>query len=1052
MATWKEKYNKKYNHPKDASHTLTSISKDTGVSKRGLQKIYNKGIGAWKTNIGSVRLKKDFSKNPNTSKYPRKSRLGKEQWAMARVYSAVMGGKASKVDAKELKMQMGGSVDNIIECYTCTWSWKESEGGDDKYVCHKCGTDNTEKYMDYENNNFDRVDFYEGYYKNLSPSDFDVMRKGGNIEISIENGAVDVSDEADVLTGGFFKKGGKTVFNPIGDKIRLLKSEGYPQKQAVAIALDMKDRGKFEKGGETDFNPDGQIKDKIVHASGQAGGMLVGKRHSKGGIKAFNKSTGQPLEMEGGEVVITRDAVSDPKKRSFNGKMMTNRQILSAINESGGGVSFADGGEVPNDLMFDCNAEYEYGGKTMCGKDLAYAMGGVTTAIVTDPNEAMSDLQSTYGFRDVFEFGGEISSDVKEKLNALKSSDVESRNYEAYKEYFIVYENAKKYNLPIEEGKGKDKILFDTHFFIRTSDPKIEDDDGLANAFKIQFGRSEMQYFGYAQVEKLFALEGELIESGGDAKVLGQSNVISKLSVRKYYDDDYVYFEANNFLELAEGFSKLTMRSQDFKIFADFTDGTSNVYICNIEGYLRQPTGWKKRYYFGFKNVKKRVNDFFQLFQKNLRVTDVNIIPFLTGLTEASLKSQADKEELEKQQRKEKAEKRKQQKLLDENVLNLSNEFSFLNKAFGTEDGEYKDFLKDALDTDFSVEHQKAKKDLKTFATLLQNFNGSKDAETRALILKEMSKLEEKIEKAENKFLVNTMYTTDLLTPVGLLNYYFTQTTQSPVSSLDKACKLPTPNGEESKLPLSAYLNVRTFQFKKWFGDWESAYETNNYNGCSIMIDEDTKEPKMYFHGVRKFTGQRSNGAMGSGVTRPYGSFNPTKFNASYFADNEEYAKFYSGISENLPKSIQGEGFVYSVFLNVRNPIDLFPLGLKCSYKNLKDYLLVKYGVEIQYNNKVLKGLGNDVNKKNNTWVYIRNDESIIEIFKNYGYDGIFQIGDIPKYDKKGNLIEDRSKWIQDNEYLTFYPNQVKSVQVKKSFYMSIFDDIRFKKGGYVCI
>jgi len=249
MATWKEKYNKKYQYKKNKSHNLSDISKDTGVSRSGLQKIYNKGIGAYKTNPQSVR--------PNVT--------SKEQWAMARVYSSVMGGKASKIDKKELNM---------------------------------------------------------------------------------------------------------------------------------------------EKGGSTDFNPDGKIKDKIVHASGDAGGMLVGKRHSNGGIKALNKSTGQPLEMEGGEVVITRNAVSDNKKRSFNGKMLTNRQILSEINESGGGVSFADGGKVPNDVKFDCNAEYEYGGKTMCGKDLAYALGGVTTAIVTDPNEAMADLQSTYGFGDVYAKGG----------------------------------------------------------------------------------------------------------------------------------------------------------------------------------------------------------------------------------------------------------------------------------------------------------------------------------------------------------------------------------------------------------------------------------------------------------------------------------------------------------------------------------------------------------------------------------------------------------------------------------------------------------------------
>ena len=55
MATWKEKYNKKYDYPKSESHSLSDISKDTGVSKKGLQQIYNKGIGAYKTNPQSVR-------------------------------------------------------------------------------------------------------------------------------------------------------------------------------------------------------------------------------------------------------------------------------------------------------------------------------------------------------------------------------------------------------------------------------------------------------------------------------------------------------------------------------------------------------------------------------------------------------------------------------------------------------------------------------------------------------------------------------------------------------------------------------------------------------------------------------------------------------------------------------------------------------------------------------------------------------------------------------------------------------------------------------------
>jgi hypothetical protein len=78
--------------PKDTTLSLEELAEHTDLPIEALQEIFNRGIGAWKTNISSVRLK-DFSKNPNLSKYPRSARLGKEQWAMARVYSFVDKGK-----------------------------------------------------------------------------------------------------------------------------------------------------------------------------------------------------------------------------------------------------------------------------------------------------------------------------------------------------------------------------------------------------------------------------------------------------------------------------------------------------------------------------------------------------------------------------------------------------------------------------------------------------------------------------------------------------------------------------------------------------------------------------------------------------------------------------------------------------------------------------------------------------------------------------------------------------------------------------------------------
>ena len=539
MATWKEKYNKKYQYKKNKSHNLSDISKDTGVSRSGLQKIYNKGIGAYKTNPQSVR--------PTVT--------SKEQWAMARVYSSVMGGKASKVDAKELKMEMGGILNNPNFKEWFGDSKVVDENGNPLVVYHGTGGDFEVFNKEYQNEATGFGDFGKGFYLSsiydvsryytngkdnsyimsvylkvenpfvfdliseklddntkerllslnvdiptkdiiqdlVNKNDFFAYRELGKTisdetlsQIFIDNGYdgvfinrsfitndgtgdklekrnlyeivvyepnqiksatdndgeysltndnitmemgghTDKSEITKVILTDFDKKRYfgqyKKVFDAFNEgslgfsdgayeldssgqidsdgnyilhvsevlsgdvEERLSKIKGISFEEFyVDKELKMEMGGKaskinkkelnMEKGGSTDFNPDGNIKDKVVHASGDAGGMLVGKRHSNGGIKALNKSTGQPLEMEGGEVVITRNAVSDNKKRSFNGKMLTNRQILSEINESGGGVSFADGGKVPNDVKFDCNAEYEYGGKTMCGKDLAYALGG----------------------------------------------------------------------------------------------------------------------------------------------------------------------------------------------------------------------------------------------------------------------------------------------------------------------------------------------------------------------------------------------------------------------------------------------------------------------------------------------------------------------------------------------------------------------------------------------------------------------------------------------------------------------------------------------------
>ena len=87
MPTYKQKFNKKYGFPKDAPHSIAEISRLTGYKISGLRTIVKKGQGAFRSNPQSVRPQIKSA----------------TAWGVARLYSAVMGGKAAKIDAKHLK-------------------------------------------------------------------------------------------------------------------------------------------------------------------------------------------------------------------------------------------------------------------------------------------------------------------------------------------------------------------------------------------------------------------------------------------------------------------------------------------------------------------------------------------------------------------------------------------------------------------------------------------------------------------------------------------------------------------------------------------------------------------------------------------------------------------------------------------------------------------------------------------------------------------------------------------------------------------------------------
>ena len=87
FTTYKNRFNMKYGYPRNESHSLRDIARITGYKLSGLNTIFDKGIGAYKTNPASVRPQ---VKSP-------------EQWAFARVYASLdKSSKAYQVDKSHL--------------------------------------------------------------------------------------------------------------------------------------------------------------------------------------------------------------------------------------------------------------------------------------------------------------------------------------------------------------------------------------------------------------------------------------------------------------------------------------------------------------------------------------------------------------------------------------------------------------------------------------------------------------------------------------------------------------------------------------------------------------------------------------------------------------------------------------------------------------------------------------------------------------------------------------------------------------------------------------
>jgi len=102
----------------------------------------------------------------------------------------------------------------------------------------------------------------------------------------------------------------------------------------ILIQLGSNPDIRFDGGGNI-FKNGGNMK-KV-----DSGGITYGESHDNGGIPVKNASTGEMLEVEGGEGIVNKRSMASEKMVKLNGKEMSICEAVSKLNQMEGGVKFS---------------------------------------------------------------------------------------------------------------------------------------------------------------------------------------------------------------------------------------------------------------------------------------------------------------------------------------------------------------------------------------------------------------------------------------------------------------------------------------------------------------------------------------------------------------------------------------------------------------------------------------------------------------------------------------------------------------------------------------
>lgn len=160
---------------------------------------------------------------------------------------------------------------------------------------------------------------------------------------------------------------------------------------------------------------------------------------------------------------------------------------------------------------------------------------------------------------------------------------------------------------------------------------------------------------------------------------------------------------------------------------------------------------------------------------------------------------------------------------------------------------------------------------------------------------------------------------------------------------------MKAPNGRPTNLTEKQWLQVRTPEFKEWFGDWE-----NDPTNASKVVDENG-EPMVVYHGSRNRLTYFSKSFAGR--NNPDIDVSRLGF---FFTDDVEEAEYYTGKTTNDGYERDGDTpQVYNTFLNLRDPYEV-STGKDATYY-IDNNTQVLYAEDDGYDGVIVQGESNTV-------------------------------------------------------------------------------------------